>query len=328
MGRKSNRKIENQIKRVIVLVIILLVLAVASKNGILENIEKDLTQIGILETVGEVKQDQEVDTKISENIVLDKNKLNILFFDVGQADSELIFYNGKTILIDSGNTNDGENIVNGIKSLGISKLDYVIGTHVHEDHIGGMSYIVDEIEIGNFYLPYNTKTTSSYYKRLLNSLTEKNIGIEEATVGDKIQIDDLICEIMSVDNEEPEDANDASIVTQITYGELKYLFMGDATSRNENSREWEDVDILKVGHHGSNTSSTERFLKQTLAEIAIIPVGKENSYGLPKQEILNRLNNLGSKIYRTDIDGTIQILSDGKTNEVIKIDVSFDGSEE
>ncbi len=328
MGRKSNRKIENQIKRVIVLVIILLVLAVASKNGILENIEKDLTQIGILETVGEVKQNQEVDTKISENIVLDKNKLNILFFDVGQADSELIFYNGKTILIDSGNTNDGENIVNGIKSLGISKLDYVIGTHVHEDHIGGMSYIVDEIEIGNFYLPYNTKTTSSYYKRLLNSLTEKNIGIEEATVGDKIQIDDLICEIMSVDNEEPEDANDASIVTQITYGELKYLFMGDATSRNENSREWEDVDILKVGHHGSNTSSTERFLKQTLAEIAIIPVGKENSYGLPKQEILNRLNNLGSKIYRTDIDGTIQILSDGKTNEVIKIDVSFDGSEE
>ena len=328
MGRKSNRKIENQIKRVIVLVIILLVLAVASKNGILENIEKDLTQIGILETVGEVKQNQEVDTKISENIVLDKNKLNILFFDVGQADSELIFYNGKTILIDSGNTNDGENIVNGIKSLGISKLDYVIGTHVHEDHIGGMSYIVDEIEIGNFYLPYNTKTTSSYYKRLLNSLTEKNIGIEEATVGDKIQIDDLICEIMSVDNEEPEDANDASIVTQITYGELKYLFMGDATSRNENSREWEDVDILKVGHHGSNTSSTERFLKQTLAEIAIIPVGKENSYGLPKQEILNRLNKLGSKIYRTDIDGTIQILSDGKTNEVIKIDVSFDGSEE
>ena len=117
-------------------------------------------------------------------------------------------------------------------------------------------------------------------------------------------------------------------MTQITYGELKYLFMGDATSRNENSREWEDVDILKVGHHGSNTSSTERFLKQTLAEIAIIPVGKENSYGLPKQEILNRLNNLGSKIYRTDIDGTIQILSDGKTNEVIKIDVSFDGSEE
>ena len=328
MGRKSNRKIENQIKRVIVLVIILLVLAKEKKNGILENIEKDLTQIGILETVGEVKQNQEVDTKISENIVLDKNKLNILFFDVGQADSELIFYNGKTILIDSGNTNDGENIVNGIKSLGISKLDYVIGTHVHEDHIGGMSYIVDEIEIGNFYLPYNTKTTSSYYKRLLNSLTEKNIGIEEATVGDKIQIDDLICEIMSVDNEEPEDANDASIVTQITYGELKYLFMGDATSRNENSREWEDVDILKVGHHGSNTSSTERFLKQTLAEIAIIPVGKENSYGLPKQEILNRLNNLGSKIYRTDIDGTIQILSDGKTNEVIKIDVSFDGSEE
>ncbi len=328
MGRKNNQKIENQLKKAIVLIVILLVLAVASKTGILEKIDTFLNETGIIETTGRVKENSNIITKVSENIILDENKLNILFLDVGQADSELIIYKGKTILIDAGNVNDGENIVNGIKALGISKLDYIIGTHVHEDHIGGMSYIIDEFEIGEFYLPYNTKATSNYYKNLLTSLTKKQLMISEAKVGDKIQIEDLICEIMSVDNSEPEDANDSSIVTQITYGELKYLFMGDATSRNENTRSWEDIDVLKVGHHGSNTSSTEKFLNQVLPEIAVIPVGEGNSYELPKEQIINRLNNLGSITYRTDKDGTIQIISDGKTNEIVKIDISFDGNYE
>lgn len=328
MGRKNNQKIENQLKKAIVLIVILLVLAVASKTGILEKIDTFLNETGIIETTGRVKENSNIITKVSENIILDENKLNILFLDVGQADSELIIYKGKTILIDAGNVNDGENIVNGIKALGISKLDYIIGTHVHEDHIGGMSYIIDEFEIGEFYLPYNTKATSNYYKNLLTSLTKKQLMISEAKVGDKIQIEDLICEIMSVDNSEPEDANDSSIVTQITYGELKYLFMGDATSRNENTRSWEDIDVLKVGHHGSNTSSTEKFLNKVLPEIAVIPVGEGNSYELPKEQIINRLNNLGSITYRTDKDGTIQIISDGKTNEIVKIDISFDGNYE
>lgn len=326
MERKNNKKIENQFKKVIVLIIILLVLAVASKTGILEKIDTFFNETGITETSGTVKENVDIVTKASESIVLDENKLNILFLDVGQADSELIVYKGKTILIDAGNVNDGENIVNGIKALGISKLDYVIGTHVHEDHIGGMSYIIDEFEIGEFYLPYNTKATSNYYKNLLTSLTKKQLMISEAQIGDKIQIEDLTCEIMSVDNSEPEDANDSSIVTQITFGELKYLFMGDATSRNENTRNWEDIDVLKVGHHGSNTSSTENFLNQVLPEIAVVTVGEGNSYELPKEQIINRLNNLGSIIYRTDKDGTIQIISDGKTNEIVKIDISFDGN--
>lgn len=325
MGRK---KIKNQLKRVIALVVILLVLAVASQTGILEKIDNFLNEIEIIETAGTVKENYNIITKVSESIVIDENKLNILFLNVGQADSELIVYNGKTILIDAGNVSDGENIVNGLKALGVSKLDYVIGTHVHEDHIGGMSYIIDEFEIGEFYLPYNTKATSNYYKNLLTSLTRKQIEISEVEIGDKIQIEDLMCEIMSVDNSEPEDANDASIVTQFTYGELKYLFMGDATSRNEKARTWEDVDVLKVGHHGSNTSSTEKFLNQVLPEIVVVTVGEGNSYGLPKEQIINRLSNLGSMIYRTDKDGTIQIISDGITNEIVKIDISFDGSQE
>ena len=113
----------------------------------------------------------------------------------------------------------------------------------------------------------------------------------------------------------------------MTYGNQKYLFMGDAEDENEEVRNWNDVDVLKVGHHGSNTSSSEKFLNQVLPEISIISVGEGNSYELPKDKILKRLENIESTIYRTDIDGTIQIVSDGKTNEVIKIDVNFDGSQ-
>ena len=337
MGKKNNKKIENQIKQFILFLISLAIVIIASKTGILEKIDQAFVETGISEIVNTidsnntvaiptVKENIEIITNVSENIVINKDKLNILYFDVGQADSTLIIYKDKTMLIDAGNSKDGELIVNGINALGISKLDYVVGTHVHEDHVGGMNYIIDSFDIGTFYLPYDTTTTSNYYKKLLTSLTQKELEITEANIGDKFTIEDVSFEIMCVDNSEPEDANDTSIVIEMTYGELKYLFMGDATEVNEESRTWNDVDVLKVGHHGSNTSSSQEFLDQVLPEISIISVGEGNSYGLPKEKILDRLDKLKTTIYRTDQDGTIQILSDGKTNEIIKIDVNFDGN--
>ena len=198
---------------------------------------------------------------------------------------------------------------------------------MHEDHVGGMNYVIDSFEIGDFYLPYNTTSTTSYYKKILTSLTNKEESINEAIVGDKFYIDDLMIEIMSVDNSEPENENVSSIVLEMTYGAQKYLFMGDAETENEDARKWNDVDVLKVGHHGSNTSSGEKFLAQVLPEISIISVGEGNSYNLPKDKILKRLGDINSTIYRTDRDGTIQIVSDGQKNELIKLDVSFDGSQ-
>lgn len=332
--RKKNNK---KIKKWIILICIIIVLILAEKTGILKYIDEAIIDSGIanildskkegnIVTTPKVKKDEQIFTTVSENIVIDKNKLNILFFDVGQADSQLIVCNDKTMLIDAGNSKDGEKIVNAIKALGISKLDYVIGTHVHEDHIGGMSYIVNNFEIGEFYLPYNTTTTSSYYKKLLESLIDKNLQITEANIGDKFELSNVSCEIMSVDNNEPENINESSIVIEMTYGKEKFLFMGDAEEKNENLRKWNDVDVLKVGHHGSNTSSSENFLNQVSPEISIISVGKENSYELPKEKILNRLNNLGTTIYRTDIDGTILITSDGNKEEITKVDLSFDGN--
>ncbi len=334
----GKRKKNNKLKEFLIAIVIIAILIFAEKAGIFKYIDETIVNTGIAEivdaskesniiTVAEVKKDDNIISSVSENINIDNNKLNILFFDVGQADSQLIICNGKTMLIDAGNSKDGEKLVNGIKALGISKLDYVIGTHVHEDHIGGMSYIIDSFDIGAFYLPYNTNTTSSYYKRLLTSISNKGLEITEAVIGEKIEFSSAICEIMSVDNNEPENANLASIILQISYGTQKYLFMGDAETENEKSRNWEDIDVLKVGHHGSNTSSSEKFLKQVLPEIAIISVGEGNSYGLPKDKIIDRFEKMGTTIYRTDEDGTIQIVSDGNTNEIIKIELSFDGNE-
>lgn len=310
---------------------------IADKYGILAKIDKQIAETGlanivdtsdtsIVSTTPKVKDNVDIITSVSENIIIEPSKLNILFFDVGQADCELIICNGQTLLIDAGNNKDGEKIVNAIRGLGIAKLDYVIGTHVHEDHTGGMSYIIDSFDIGNFYLPYNTTSTTNFYKRLLTSLTNKELEITQANVGDKFQVGEAICEIMSVDNSEPENINEESIVVELSYGSQKYLFMGDAEKVNEEKREWNDVDVLKVGHHGSNTSSSQKFLNQVLPEISIISVGEENSYGLPKDKIIERLEKIGSTIYRTDIDGTVHLISDGEKNEIIKVNLSLDGN--
>lgn len=339
MGRKKKKlKISKKTKEAIIGIICLIIVYFLAEYGVLEKIDDairatglaeivDTRETSVVETKPQVKTNVEIIEKVSENIAIDKNKLNILFLDVGQADCQLILYKGKAVLIDAGNSNDGEYIVNGLKGLGITKLDYVIGTHVHEDHVGGMSFVIDSFEIGDFYLPYNTTSTTSYYKKLLTALTDKEESINEANVGDKFYIEDLNFEIMSVDNSEPENENISSIVVEMTYGKQKYLFMGDAEDENEEARKWNDVDVLKVGHHGSNTSTTEEFLNQVLPEISIISVGEGNSYNLPKDKILKRLENIESTIYRTDRDGTIQIVSDGNSNEVIKIDVNFDGSQ-
>lgn len=334
MGKKKQK---NNLKSLILAVIIIILLAVLEHFGIIEKIDEYLRKTGLIEyfdeiensntvTTGKVKTNLQIVSSVSENIKIQDDKLNVLFLDVGQADCELIIANGSTMLIDAGNGSDGELIVNALKALGISKLDYVIGTHVHEDHIGGMSYIVEEMEIGNFYLPYNTTNTTSYYEKLLNALTNKKMSINKANVGDVLNLGNAKCEIMAVRNDEPENINEESIVVELTYGTQKFLFMGDAETSNEKSRIWNDVDVLKVGHHGSNTSSSEDFLKQALPEIAVISVGKNNSYELPKDKIVKRLENLGTTIYRTDNDGTIQIVSDGEKNEVIKIDISFNGN--
>ena len=229
------------------------------------------------------------------------------------------------MLIDAGNVEDGSKIAETIKSYGIQKIDYLIGTHIHEDHIGGMEKIVEEFEIGTIYLPYNQTSTAKYYERLLTAIQAKGLKLTKVEVGKTFQIGNVTCEVKAVDHTEPDEPNNASIVIQMNYQEHQYLFMGDAEKKVEEARTWEDVDVLKVGHHGSSTSSSQAFLDQIKPEIAIIQVGEGNSYGLPKEEILNRFEQMESKIYRTDEDGTIHLIDQGEKIVIETVPISCDG---
>ncbi len=257
---------------------------------------------------------------------VDDGELQIYFLDVGQADSIFITNNGENMLIDAGNNGDGDLIVAFLKELNVTKIDYLVGTHPHEDHIGGLDDVIKSFDIGKVLMPKKSANTKTF-KDVLTALSDKNMKVQAPAVGDKFNIGDAVCEVMSIEND-AENANEASIVIEMTYGSQKFLFTGDMETANEKLREWNDVDVLKVAHHGSRTSSSKAFLNQTLPEIAVISVGKDNDYGHPHEEIVNRLNTINATIYRTDESGTILLTSDGKSNEIQFLDVSCDGNAE
>lgn len=242
---------------------------------------------------------------------------SVHYLDVGKADAIFVNCGDYDILIDAGEDTTSRQVNRYLSKYGIEKLDLVIATHGDKDHIGGMSNVIEDFEIDLFWLPEMEKEykpdTKTYF-RMEESLKEHNVKVENPKTGDSIVTDDLTVDVLSPSSLY-KDSNDSSIVVNITYGKTKFLFMGDATKRIEKNLIDLGVNIsstvLKLGHHGSKTSSDEDFLFLSNPEIAIISVGPDKN-NLPSKEVLKRLEDLTIPYYRTDIYGTIVVTSDGK----------------
>ena len=246
------------------------------------------------------------------------HNLRFHFIDVGQGDSSLIITpKGKTILIDAGDEAHAKKVVSYIREQGIEKLDLVIATHPDADHIGGMDKVIKNFDIDVFAMP-DVSAKTNQYKQIQRELKTKKMKATRLYQGDEVQIDDDIdFEILSpVKGKKYDDTNEYSIVAKIVYKDTSFILMGDATMENEvdiiNNVPDIDIDVLKLGHHGSSTSSSDYFITKTSPNIAIISCGKNNKYGHPHQEVMRVLKKHGVTPYRTDEMGDIVITSDGK----------------
>lgn len=247
-----------------------------------------------------------------------KNKhLSVHTIDVGQGDSILIQTpNSKNILIDGGDENSFHIVSNYLKRQNVKNIDYLIATHFDSDHIGGLDNIIEKFKVSKVYGP-SYKYDSISYQNLINSCLKKNLNLNYLCEGDFINIEDNVnLNVLSpsyIDNEN----NLNSIVFKLDYKNKSFLFTGDAEVTNEisliNKYNLNDVDFLKVGHHGSNSSTTSEFIEEVSPDIAVISCGYKNKYGHPHNQTLDTLDKNNVLTYRTDLLGDIVFYSDGET---------------
>lgn len=243
--------------------------------------------------------------------------LEVSFIDVGQADSILIENEGHYMLVDAGNNEDGEKLVTYFKEQNINTFDYVVGTHPHEDHIGGLDDIINNFKINNFYMP-DVITTTLTFEEVLDALENNNVNLTIPKENDSFSLGEANIEVLHVGDESESDLNNTSIILKVTYQNVSFLLTGDAESKIINELDPSDLKttVLKLGHHGSITSTNETILEKASPQVAIISAGVNNQYGHPHQEVLNLLQQNNIKTYRTDQDGTIIVTTDGVNLDV------------
>ncbi len=245
--------------------------------------------------------------------------LKVHYIDVGQGDSIFIQSGEDTMLIDCGEIGKDDEVETYLDNLGITQIDYLIGTHPHSDHMGCMDKIVEYYDIGEIILPHIDESdipTTKYFERFMTAVENKNMEITEAEVGRNIKLGDAECEIIAPCGDTYKNANNYSVGIIMTDGDNSFIFTGDAEKLAEkemiDSGKLRDIDVYKAGHHGSDTSSSEEFLEIIKPDIAVISCGEGNSYGHPNDITLENLSKYTDKIYRTDLSGSIVISSDGE----------------
>ena len=258
--------------------------------------------------------------RISENtptVTVPMDGLYVHYIDVGQGDSELVCCGGRYMLIDAGTPLAGDTVVEYIQDLGIKKLDYVVCTHGHADHCGGLDAVVESFDVDTIFTsPYAGDAAS--YLRFVETVENAQLTLEVPDQGVQYRLGDARFEFIGP-LEDHNNVNDDSLVMRLTYGDTSFLFTGDMTADAEKDliEDGENVkcDVLKVGHHGSSGSSCYQFLYEAEPKIAVISCGRDNDYGHPHEETLGRLKDAGVTVYRTDELGSIVIFSDGITVE-------------
>lgn len=266
MSKRRKRKNKNNqfIISIISAFVLLGLILYGTNTEILDNEFSNMTNAN---TTLEEKQ---IDTPVE---FMANDNLRVYFIDVGQADSILVINGNESMLIDAGNNEDGEEVVSFIQEKGIEKLNYIIGTHPHEDHIGGLDDVINNIDVENVYMP-KIETTTKTFEDVLDAISNKNLKVTAPTKGQTFNIGEAECEIMTDSILDKNNLNLSSIVIRLTFGNNSFLFMGDAETKNEEIRDWPKTDVLKVGHHRFKYKYKCEFPKSSFATICCYHGGK------------------------------------------------------
>jgi beta-lactamase superfamily II metal-dependent hydrolase len=250
-------------------------------------------------------------------------QMGVYLIDVGQGDCILLVSpSGKTMLIDAGERGNFDKIDAFLKDKGITRIDALVATHPHSDHIGSMKDVVENYDIGAVYMT-NAVHTSATFENLLKAIQDKGLKIKRLKGGTGVTLDwdgAVTINVLSPLRDEYDDYNLYSIVLKVTYGEFSIMLTGDAEKENEDDMldnfpvEMLDCDILKAGHHGSSTSTSKEFFDAVSPEAVLIPVGEGNDYGHPHEETLETIKS--AKVYRSDLNGDISLVTNGQTYEI------------
>lgn len=251
---------------------------------------------------------------------LEEDIMKVAFIDVGQGDCSVIRlpYTNEVIMIDGGEREQFSTISRYLDTNGISTIDYLIATHPHSDHIGSLADIVNYYDVENVYMPkvyHDTKT----YENLLLAIKNKGLTVNEVKAGLKLPLSEVDATFVAPNSDTYEELNDYSAVLKLQYKDKTFLFAGDAEEISENEMLSSEfslyADVLKVGHHGSNTSSKKKFLNEVKPQYAIICADGE-SYNHPHKSTVKRLENIHSEIFSTYKNGNIIFKTDGKTFDI------------
>ncbi len=248
--------------------------------------------------------------------------LSVHYIDVGQGDAAVMrLPTGETVLIDAGTNESERALLAHLDNLGTETIDYAVFSHPHEDHIGGADKILDAYTVEHVILP-NAQIASSSYDRMLAGISDSGATLHMATVGDTYSVGAATLTVLGPAQSAHENLNNASVLLRVDYGEISFLFTGDTEADAEGllmqstDPAMLDADILKVAHHGSETSSSDVFLETVTPAVAVISCGAYNDYGHPHKATLDALSDIGATVFRTDKEGTVRVYTDGARYEV------------